>query len=712
MDFLKKPVNAKAAIIFLCIGVIVFLFLVLNCQDEGIFVSCPRFSDIIPFKISGPEKPFEPTLVKKFSSEEDFKNYLAEVESVSYGGIGIIGMERGGDEVMAFEGATKGAPLPFSSPSISAERVSQTNVQTPGIDEPDIVKTDGKEIYFSPGSTPAIWRGITVPESGIISDETEGILPRYPYPYYRNNVDIIKAFPPVDLKLDAKIADLGGDLLLAGNILVIFSGQNVYGYDVSNPVSPQKEWEAKLENNTSIVGSRLYRGKIYLVSRQNINQVKPCPILPLTFGGTMLEIKCPDIYHPTSPAPVDIIFTAMILDPSTGKVENPVSFVGSSGSSIIYMSEKAVYITYSYYESFIKFFFNFLKEKGRGIAPEWLIDKIGKLETYDIGFDAKMVEFQSIWQKYLNSLDDDERLRVENEFTNRGSDYYKERKRDLEKTGIIKIGVANFGIETNGEVPGSPLNQFALDEYVGYLRIAVTVGGNRGFMFGMADSESANDVYVLDSNLKITGAIKDMGLTERIYSARFIGDRGYVVTFRQTDPFYVLDLSSPKNPELKGELKIPGYSSYLHPIANDRILGVGQEDWRVKISLFDVSSAEKPVEKDKYILSESWSEVSSNYHAFLQDAKHGIFFLPGGNGGYIFSYKNDKLELVKAVSGITAKRAIYLNDYLYIIGSDKIIVLNELDWQKVNELKLAEESPYKIPPIPMPLPMPLPMPSL
>jgi uncharacterized secreted protein with C-terminal beta-propeller domain len=118
-------------------------------------------------------------------------------------------------------------------------------------------------------------------------------------------------------------------------------------------------------------------------------------------------------------------------------------------------------------------------------------------------------------------------------------------------------------------------------------------------------------------------------------------------------------------------------------------LGIGQEDWRVKISLFDVSSAEKPIERDKYILSEGWSEAASNHHAFLQDAKHKIFFLPGGQGGYIFSYKNDKLELVKAVSGITPKRAIYLNDYLYIIGSDKIIILNEVDWQKVNELDLS-----------------------
>ena len=85
-----------------------------------------------------------------------------------------------------------------------------------------------------------------------------------------------------------------------------------------------------------------------------------------------------------------------------------------------------------------------------------------------------------------------------------------------------------------------------------------------------------------------------MGKDERIYSARFIGDKGYLVTFKQVDPFYVLDLSNPKKPEIKGELKIPGYSSYLHPISDDLILGIGKEGSVVKVSLFDVSDPTNP----------------------------------------------------------------------------------------------------------------------
>ena len=137
---------------------------------------------------------------------------------------------------------------------------------------------------------------------------------------------------------------------------------------------------------------------------------------------------------------------------------------------------------------------------------------------------------------------------------------------------------------------------------------------------------------------------------------------------------------------MKGELKIPGYSSYLHPISKDIILGIGKENQQVKLSLFNVASLENPKEIDKYLLDESWSEVLSTHHAFLLDKKHNIFFLPGSKGGYIFSYESNKLKLVKAISQISAKRALFINDYLYIIGDDKITIINEIDWEKVNEL--------------------------
>ena len=260
----------------------------------------------------------------------------------------------------------------------------------------------------------------------------------------------------------------------------------------------------------------------------------------------------------------------------------------------------------------------------------------------------------------------------------------------MEQTDIVKISLSNFDIKDIGTVPGQLLNQFSLDEYDGNLRVAVTIGAQNQlrWQYGI-DVEDANGVYVLDKNMKTIGEVTDLGLEEKIYSARFIGERGYLVTFKQIDPFFVLDLSDPTDPKVTGELKIPGFSSYLHPINEDTILGIGREGSKVKMSLFDVSDPTNPIEVSKYMLDEYWSEIQNTHHAFLQDSKHSVFFMPGNKGGYIFSYEDNELKMVKAVSGIRARRAVYLDDYLYIIGDNKIVVLAESDWSRVNELELS-----------------------
>ena len=266
------------------------------------------------------------------------------------------------------------------------------------------------------------------------------------------------------------------------------------------------------------------------------------------------------------------------------------------------------------------------------------------------------MELSNILQKHYSSLSQDDRRKIENEMENKLSEYVKIHIRELSSTGIVKIALSDFEIKATGRVPGVPLNQFALDEYKGNLRIAVTISG-QGTMWGGWSStslrlgersdSSANDVYVLDKDLEITGSIKDLGLTERIYSARFIGEKAFLVTFRQVDPFYVLDLSDPKNPRKAGELKIPGFSSYLHPLKENLILGVGQENGRVKLSLFDVSDSSSPKEIDKYTLDEYYSEAQNNHHAFCRTKNTKYFFLPGGQTGYVFSYAGNKLSLKK-----------------------------------------------------------------
>jgi uncharacterized secreted protein with C-terminal beta-propeller domain len=663
---MEKEINSKYALIF----VIALFFVVVGI----IGVKCDlinlssfpkiKFPHISLSEIFNFDKVKD---VEKFASEEDFKNYLQNAQLSYSGGFVPTGM---GENFQFAEKAVSPPTADGRGAGGEEERVSTTNVQVLGIDEPDIVKTDGKEIYFSPAINYYLRLLI------------EEIVP----PGYNGEIKLIKGFPPADLKVDFEI-DQSGDLLLKNNILVIFSGDKIYGYDVSDKKSPEKKWTIDLENNNYLVAARLYNNKIYLVTRTQIDSYRPCPIKPLSADGTALEIKCTDIYHPVPQVPIDVTYHTMTLNPDSGKIENTTSFVGNSSSSIVYMSENAIYITYSYFENTVKFYTDFFKEKCKDIIPGWVIDKLGKLQEYDISDSSKLTEFEIVLQRYYSSLDDDERLKVENEINNRLEDYFKDHKRELETTGIVKIGVSDFKIAADGNVPGQPLNQFSLDEYEGYLRVATTVGQNMFWWGFNVPQDSANDVYVLDKNLEITGSVKDLGLEEKIYSARFIEDKGYLVTFKQTDPFYVLDLSNPKKPELKGELKIPGYSSYLHPITKDKILGIGKEGSQVKISLFNVADPKNPTEIDKYTLDEYWSDILNTHHAFLLDEKHSIFFLPGQKGGYIFSYKNDRLELEKAVSDVTAKRAIYINDYLYIVGDDKIVVLNESDWTKTNELE-------------------------
>lgn len=173
------------------------------------------------------------------------------------------------------------------------------------------------------------------------------------------------------------------------------------------------------------------------------------------------------------------------------------------------------------------------------------------------------------------------------------------------ETQIYKFDIRNCDVKYLGcgSVEGRALNQFSIDEYNGYLRIATT--SDASF------KDSVSQLYVLDSNLKTVGKAEGIGEGENIKSVRFNGNTAYVVTFIQTDPLFVIDLSDPTAPTVKGELKIPGFSAYLHPVGENLVLGVGSDgnenglNGGMKVSLFDVSNPEKPVECDKVTVDAS-----------------------------------------------------------------------------------------------------------
>ena len=183
-----------------------------------------------------------------------------------------------------------------------------------------------------------------------------------------------------------------------------------------------------------------------------------------------------------------------------------------------------------------------------------------------------------------------------------------------------------------GAIPGHLLNQYSLSEHDGYLRVATTEGAPWG---GGEDSQSGVRVLRLEGGALVeVGAITGLGVTETIQSVRFMGPVGYVVTFRQTDPLYVVDLSDPTAPAAVGELKIPGFSSYLHPVGEGRLVGIGRDadlegrDQGLLVSLFDVADPTAPAQLQTWIQRDAWSVAGDDPKAFLHWSPESAVVVP------------------------------------------------------------------------------------
>jgi len=624
------------------------------------------YKNLIPFQKNGIFTS-SPKNLEKFSSQEDFLSYLQSANT-----------NKG--SFLTTEPSLLTAELSQKTSVSSQERYSQTNVQVKNIDEPDIVKTDGTKIYFS--NEPSFQILPTL--RGQIPEKDIQTMPFQPQ--IKTLTKIIQAFPPQDLSQNSTIQK-SGNLLLAGDVLVIFSNNSITAYNISIPTNPQEIWSLNLDES-SVKTARLKNEKIYIITRTLINQAHPCPMPLVEKNGRTTNVECAEIYHPIYPTPTDTVYTAFSLNSQTGQIENKISFVGSTSSSVTYMSENFLYITYTRENSTPDTYLTFLENQATDLLPINIITKLQKLANYDLSPQTKLMEIEILLANYKATLPKDERLRVETELQNRLTTYFNSKIRELETTEIVKVDPLKMEISVIGSVPGHPLNQFSLDEHEGFLRIATTSGGPRTLI----PTTSANDIYVLDKNLKVAGSLLNLGLKEKIYSTRFIKDKGYLVTFKETDPFYVLNLADPKNPTLSGELKIPGFSSYLHPLTDNLILGIGKENQSVKLSLFDVSSPNNPKEISKYTLNEYWSESINNHHAFLQDPEHKVFFIPASQGGYMFSYENNTLTLKYSAANSQIKRGLYIGNYFYLLASNEIIALDENTWDVMQTLDLTKQS--------------------
>jgi len=573
--------------------------------------------------------------LKKFSSYEELKTFIkasSRVRPYYY-------QESSGGLLSAtFSGESKSIlmslwGLESSDLVVYVPSYSKTNIQVEGVDEADVVKTDGEYIY-------------------LISSK---------------NVTIVKAYPAEEAEILFQI-ELNGTLkgaFIHGDKLVIFEETRINGtlthikvYDVSDRENP--DLKRDYSTNGNYFNSRMIGDYVYAVINHGARLIEGEVALPKIHSNREVEeIDASGIYYSDVPDYAYTFTTIVALNTQNDEEEPTHESILLGAARGMYVSLNNIYVTF----------------------PE-----VERTLIYRIHIEGKKIEFVA-----------------------------------------------------NGEVPGYVLNQFSMDEHLDYFRIATTTGH---VARSWEQATSRNHVYILDMNLRVVGMLEDLAPGEKIYSARFMGNRCYLVTFRKIDPLFVIDLKNPDEPRVLGELKITGYSDYLHPYDENHIIGVGKEtvaaeqgdfSWYqgVKISLFDVSDVENPKEIDKYEIGHRGTDspVLSDHKAFLFDRSKNLLVLPvlvaeineeeysnGAppnrhgdpvwQGAYVFDISLDKGLVLKGgithldhdgdlmksgyyfSSSYSVKRSLYIDNILYTI-SDKKIKMNSLETlDEINEVEL------------------------
>jgi len=611
----------------------------------------------------------ENATVETFDSEAQFRDYLSS--SQARRGVTFVGGATGTpdvaredavetDDAASADGADGGASGGESA-SGGADRHADTNVQVAGIDEPDVLKTDGRSAFYA-GQR------------------------------YSRYVDtrVIDTEEPADPTVVSGVPE-AGQLLLANDTLVVLQDEELHGFDVSDRENPEREWTKPIDGRLET--ARLKGGELYLVVAEHTDREDPCPVEPLGGAGDGSDdaagddaaagatVECSAVHYSPDATGADTTYSVVRLDPADGEVEDAASFVGSAGHTVTYVSANAVYLTYPDSVSHAEMRMEFLLGPGSDVLDEQAVADLEQLREYDLSERARRVEIEAILSEWRARLDEDERGDAREELESAFETYSEEHLREFQSTGIVRVDTnGSLDVSATGKVPGRPLDQFSLSEHEGHLRIATTVEAPA--------AESENDLYVLDGELDVVGEVRGMGVDQRIYSVRYVGDEAYLVTYRQIDPFYTVDLSEPEDPEIMGELKLPGFSTYLHPLSEDRVLGIGEEDGEVKAVTFDISDRENPTVEDEAILDARWSAISETHHAFLLDERHGVFFLPTEQGGYVYDYEDGLARETVVETDGPAVRATYLDDYLYVFGQQELVVVDETSWEEERRVDL------------------------
>jgi len=343
------------------------------------------------------------------------------------------------------------------------------------------------------------------------------------------------------------------------------------------------------------------------------------------------------------------------------------------------------------------------------IAPDPDSSSYVTVSGIDCSGNGKFVSTKAVLGTATNLYSNGESLYLTNYDTATKDGYVYDR------TAIIRFTLdgGNVAKAATGSVDGSIINQFSMDEYDGYFRIATTVSRYQevrsGDTIGIStdDQNMTNGLYVLNKSLDQVGKVDKLAAGERIYSVRFDGTVGYVVTYKQVDPLFAVDLGDPQNPKVLSALKIPGFSEYLQPFGDELLFGLGKqtnEDGMVtglKLSMFDVSDKTDVREIAKYVLKGEyvWTEASWNHKAILVSPDRSLIAFPSYDSYFIFGYdaengftllKQVKIDPDALASGYYygTMRGLYIDNYLYVYTGSSIVTLAFPDFDTKGTLSL------------------------
>ena len=567
-----------------------------------------------------------------------------------------------------------------TEPSASADtNYSETNTQVEGVDEADIIKNDGEYIYYvscgilfvldvrDPENIEIVAR---LSEYGLDTDSSYSDISDIFYDEDTKTLSLIYCAymyylcdDYVSLPENATASVRGNDKLGKSDDYYPNDGYTLLRvYDVSEPSSPKLTRSFAQEG--SYLSSRRIGNTVYLVSTSymwyDLSLSGDEMVPTISSDGSSWAPIAADSIHFIDETNATSYTVVSAIDTTDMSQETQTEVVAGTGN-VVYCSNDNLYVT----------------------ATVW---------------NANLVDYPQI----SGTISEDS---TTSSASAPSSDSYYETK-------ILSFDISegNLSAKAAGSVAGNIINQYALDEYDGFLRIATTTGDYSGI--------TENNVFVLDEALDQVSSLTDLAPGESIYSVRFYGDTIYMVTFVEVDPLFVIDASDPYHLSVLGELKIPGYSNYLQLIGDNLLLAIGNETYTdhgsvipagLKIAVFDVSDPENPVLVSSLVYGDSYgsSTVSYNPKSLLINMNQGLIGLPvtfdkvSGDYGYEYEegflllhidssgnltheYLFDELD-----DGYSQYRGIYIGDTLFVLSDSEIASYSLLDYSRLDSEEIT-----------------------